>query len=228
MSTERPKAAQMRGFTLVELLVVIGIIGILMAILVPSLGRAREMSNRAVCLSNLRAIGQSLVIYANAYRGCLPNGNPPNNWGEDAVGQAGQSQVMVAFNSIFVKKPAVFHCPSDADPVPTSIVTAVRNAPDSARVSYEFFFLWFPGHEPARLVRLSKEMKHAPLAWDQFGGDPVTPADKPELMSRNHNRSGKVSGGNVLYADGHVAWQEGNLWDDYSWPSPAKAFYPWQ
>jgi len=63
-----------RAFTLVELLVVIGIIAVLIGILIPALSKARQQANLTVCMANLRSIGQACNIYAAQHKGVLPYG----------------------------------------------------------------------------------------------------------------------------------------------------------
>jgi prepilin-type N-terminal cleavage/methylation domain-containing protein len=62
------------AFTLVELLVVIGIIAVLISLLLPALNNAREHARRAQCQSNLRQQGVYLQMYLNQFKGCMPVG----------------------------------------------------------------------------------------------------------------------------------------------------------
>ncbi len=66
-----------RGFTLVEILVVVSVIALLIAVLLPALRGAREQAKLAVCASNLRQIGTCIHLYSGENRGYIPRGPKP-------------------------------------------------------------------------------------------------------------------------------------------------------
>lgn len=77
-----------KGFTLIELLVVIAIIALLLAILMPSLGMAKDHAKKIGCSSNLRTLGLAVIFYGNDNNGLTPSST--NYWGSK-VGWCGRT-----------------------------------------------------------------------------------------------------------------------------------------
>jgi prepilin-type N-terminal cleavage/methylation domain-containing protein/prepilin-type processing-associated H-X9-DG protein len=70
-----------RGFTLLELLIVVGIIAILLGILIPALARAKDLSKQSTCGGNLSAIAKAMALYAASAADAYPTVPPPNPHG---------------------------------------------------------------------------------------------------------------------------------------------------
>ena len=93
-TAERPGRVRRQGFTLIELLVVISIIALLVSILLPALGRAREQARAMLCATNMKGVGTAMAVYTTDYDGYFPNANYaeaealtyPNGWSGFGVG----------------------------------------------------------------------------------------------------------------------------------------------
>jgi prepilin-type N-terminal cleavage/methylation domain-containing protein len=114
--TDRPKRA---GFSLVELLVVIGIIAVLIGILMPSLRRARLSAQRVACASNLRQMGMGILMYANDHKQRLPfiveplwNADASLNFNADPYDATANPQSLIATLRPYLKNDELYRCPS--------------------------------------------------------------------------------------------------------------------
>lgn len=186
----RNRGQQRIGFTLVELLVVIGIIAVLISILLPTISRARIQARRTTCQAQLREIGALFGMYLSDSKGMLPAVNcvpsitsPPNN--APSLPKLLQPYVKTATK--------VFHCPAD------QITKVTQGAPTGYDTYFEREGTSYLYNPFVALLAGTRTTSKSPYAL----GHPelVTTIDEFESF---HGKEGAPGAMNHLFADGHV------------------------
>ncbi len=137
------KQTNIKEILLGGMLPVIVIIGILAAIMMPALGKARYMARRTVCMSNLTVIWHALQMYSIDYNDQFP------------------PKLQLLYPE-YINSPSLFWCPSDKDPKPTDINNNEIDGINSARISYQY-----------NTEHSASDSSNIPLVWDNGCGGPL-------------------------------------------------------
>ena len=215
------------AFTLVELLVVIGIIGILIALLLPALNQAREQARRTQCAAGLHNIGIAMNVYANENKRRLPmHVGPGNNWFWD---------VTYPTRDAIIRAGAVrdnFYCPSgdlqNDDGLwefngwtVSGYFWLMQRLGGGALSNPGFFVFGYPPGVPDEMRRLRRRVDAPRAAETELVADANlsigTPPNRrfsgiyggwPGHRSNHIKQGWRGVGGNILFLDSHVEWRD--------------------
>jgi prepilin-type processing-associated H-X9-DG protein/prepilin-type N-terminal cleavage/methylation domain-containing protein len=222
MQFSRGRRHGTRGFTLVELLVVIGIIALLISMLLPALNKARRSANTVACASNLRQFGQMFALYANQNKGWLPPTYMPvgfvPTWYQSIMALMGKKDSDYVIAAPYQKTApfGIWQCPENPD------VLFPADASNGPLNNSYMVNSWtsLPGPEYRYMG--------SNTAWFKWSGELYAMWDGcyfraentiedgagsyPQLVPGIRNTAYRHNRGiNMLYADGHVDWLRGPL-----------------
>jgi prepilin-type N-terminal cleavage/methylation domain-containing protein/prepilin-type processing-associated H-X9-DG protein len=214
-----------RGFTLIELLVVIAIIAILAAILFPVFARAREKARQTSCLSNVKQLGLTLMMYVADYDDVFPAAY-------DYVSEPTTTRFWYVQAEPYVKNMQIFDCPSvKVDTAPEyGVNSAVCRLDATARVALAeikkpsnvilvgdartYYFDW---------AHLVTPYIHCYVPSTACGRDPLDYDFRAHAARIADWQSRHIDGLNLGYCDGHAKFATGQslmdhpeYWDPYA------------
>ena len=195
----RCPALKRPAFTLVELLVVIGILAILAAMLFPVFARARENARRSSCQSNLKQLAMGALQYMQDYDEHFPLGITANS----------ASDYSSSFDLLqpYMKSSQIGICPSDTD-TPDVNLYLPGSTPVSYKANVKLTTSPFLGEPSPPSIAQVQQSARLPIIWDAVNISLNAVPDVP--AKRRH-----VEGANCAFADGHVKWIKTHpeLWD---------------
>lgn len=210
MTHHRHRFLSHRAFTLVELLVVIGVIAMLISILLPALGRARESAKTVTCASNLRQVGIALQLYAAGNRDAMPAWCAWVNWprGSDPLNEDPNPAWTEQLAPYFVSPDSpVYDCPAFPIEARHNYFISGRWAGAMGRRNLKFSDIRL-----STQYVLSGDCVTPEFYTPPFGtGDHDFEIDKDDetfkclvFLGEDGGKNMHPAGNNVLFADGHV------------------------
>jgi prepilin-type N-terminal cleavage/methylation domain-containing protein/prepilin-type processing-associated H-X9-DG protein len=221
------RSTRRSGFTLVELLVVIGIIALLISILLPALSKARDTAKRAQCLSNLRTLGQCYFVYANDNKGKgfifaytvappSPYKSSQQFWFAALNTDTSGAQTWdptTGYLTPYYKSSAFLNCPSASDEFQKFGIGGVVGSPQNPLTTYAYNG-WIGNAQPTSYAQIRRSSETFALMDAMSISNVGTPTgayvSNPPWNSSygagTPNLAGRHSGlGNVLWYDGHAS-----------------------
>lgn len=189
-----PALRRINGFSLMELLIAVGMVALLTSICVPVIASVRGAARRTQCASNLRQIGQAMSLYASDHNDLYPLAADAairlsgcNHFCHDDLTKVAFSIPMLPMAiSRYVKAQEIWRCPSDrGEVVITRPHVSYPSLYDKSGVSY-YYNVFFA----LRRVQAGRIDVDFPLLWDAGW--------------HWHGHWGPGGRGNVLFEDGHV------------------------